>query len=251
MKTEGRHPGEGTAEARPDDNVVRLPRDWLGPREELVPLAIGGDSAGDLERDAAPPGADDFWGEGSAAVQSALLGPTSAPRHAAPAAERRPAAPAAPRRRLLLAGPVVALAAAVIAVAVALGGGASTHAPLRVTHTSATSGVGQALLSERRHETALTLDLHRVKSRQSAKRVIRPNTRRRVKTHRHAATRATQVSYRPPVTTAAVPVSTPSSSSSGASSAASASSSGAQAQQATAHTGPTGPGAPFGPGHLQ
>ena len=42
MKTEGRHPEEDAAEARSDDNVVRLPCDWLGPREELVPLAIGG-----------------------------------------------------------------------------------------------------------------------------------------------------------------------------------------------------------------
>jgi hypothetical protein len=251
VKTEGRHPEEGTAEARSHDNVVRLPRDWLGPRDELVPLAIGGDSVRALERDAAPPEADAFWGEGSAAVQSALLGPTAAPHRVAPASKRGPAGAADPRRWALVAGPVGALAAAVIAVVIAVGGGASTHVPRRAAHTSATSSVLQTLASERRHEAAPKLGAGAVKSRQSTKRVTRPNARRHAKTHRRAATTVTQVSYRSPVTTAAVAASTPSSSSSGAAGTASESSSGSGAQQASAPAGPTGPGAPFGPGHLQ
>ena len=38
MKTEGRHPEEGSRDARTENNVVPLPRDWFGRREELVPL---------------------------------------------------------------------------------------------------------------------------------------------------------------------------------------------------------------------
>ncbi len=251
MKTEGRHPGEGTAEARADDNVVRLPRDWLGPRDELVPLAIGGDSVGALEREEVPPGADDFWGEGSAAVQSALLGPAAAPHRAAPPVETGSPALAPLGRRLLVAGPVVVVAAAVIAVVVALVGGASNRAPRGVARTAATVSVHHARVTERHGETASTLDASRVKSQHSAKRVIRPVARRRAKTHRRAVTTSTQVSYQAPVTTTTGPVSTPAPSPSGTDSTASESSSGSRAQQASASGGPTGPGAPFGPGHLQ
>ncbi len=78
--------------SRPDDEqadkVIRLPRDWLGPRDELVPF---GPSAGDPEASSDPPdqaqkasgaaggasdeqtrSAEDFWGERSAAVQGPL-----------------------------------------------------------------------------------------------------------------------------------------------------------------------------------
>ena len=57
--------------------MVRLPRDWLGPREELVPFgpradATAAEAAGSA---AAPPSANDFWGEQSAELQHALQGP--------------------------------------------------------------------------------------------------------------------------------------------------------------------------------
>jgi hypothetical protein len=73
--------------------VVQLPRDWLGPREDLVPFGRrargdGSDTppkderaAEDREPQVGPPvddlvlSAEDFWGEGSAAVQNALQGP--------------------------------------------------------------------------------------------------------------------------------------------------------------------------------
>ncbi len=73
----------------PTGNVVRLPRDWIGPREELVPFgprawetddeavdAPGIDEAAtDSTGHAAAPSAEDFWGEHSAAVQDVLQGP--------------------------------------------------------------------------------------------------------------------------------------------------------------------------------
>ncbi len=55
---------------------MRFPRDWIGPREQLVPF---GPAAGPPRQTTAPfglpPSADDFWGEGSAAVQDALQAP--------------------------------------------------------------------------------------------------------------------------------------------------------------------------------
>ena len=57
------------------DNVVRLPTDWLGSRDELVPIGRP-DRTDDAEPDVAmPPAAEDFWGEASAAVQDALQAP--------------------------------------------------------------------------------------------------------------------------------------------------------------------------------
>jgi hypothetical protein len=52
--------------------VVRLPRDWLGPREELVPF---GPRAPSEDTEEPPPSAEDFWGERSAAIHDALEAP--------------------------------------------------------------------------------------------------------------------------------------------------------------------------------
>jgi hypothetical protein len=82
-----------------DDNVVQLPRDWLGPREDLVPF---GPSAvpdppeaepGAQEREDVAAGAavspDDFWGERSAALQNALDHDDEAGQRFAPVGARR------------------------------------------------------------------------------------------------------------------------------------------------------------------
>src|ERR1700727_3001710 len=115
----------GSREGVLDDNVVRLPRDWLGPREDLIPFGTtsergpSGDSA---------PTADDFWGESSAAVQDAVQRPpiqapsTGPPRLLA-------------RGRTLLVGLVAAAAAAVLAVVLVGGGG--QHVPRRSSSLSA------------------------------------------------------------------------------------------------------------------
>lgn len=60
MEVNGGHTGPGGSENASEDNVVRLPREWLGPREELVPVAVD-DEPGD--RLATPPSTQDFWGE--------------------------------------------------------------------------------------------------------------------------------------------------------------------------------------------
>lgn len=62
----------GSRDGLLDENVVRLPRDWLGPREELIPF---GRSDEPVSATALPPTADDFWGESSASVQDALQAP--------------------------------------------------------------------------------------------------------------------------------------------------------------------------------
>lgn len=75
MDFDGRHTAQGGTEI-PEDNVVRLPREWLGPPENLVPF-------GDDEPDdglGTPPSTHDFWGE--------ALGDDFGVRADAPAAAR-------------------------------------------------------------------------------------------------------------------------------------------------------------------
>jgi len=72
---EGRHSESGDQEGPPRPNVVRLPRDWLGPREDLVPF---GPRASSEDAEEPPPSADDFWGERSAAIHDALEAPADA-----------------------------------------------------------------------------------------------------------------------------------------------------------------------------
>lgn len=72
---EGRGTEVGEAEPQSQADVVRLPRDWLGPRENLVPF---GPRAVSLDAEAAPPSAEDFWGERAAAIHDALQAPANA-----------------------------------------------------------------------------------------------------------------------------------------------------------------------------
>ena len=58
-------PGTGPVQS----NVVRLPRDWLGPREELIPFGPR------ATQSASVPSPSDFWGERSADMHHALQGP--------------------------------------------------------------------------------------------------------------------------------------------------------------------------------
>jgi len=67
----------------PGENVVRLPREWVGPLEDLVPMGSrarasepDGDARGERDdrsdADAPIPAAGDFWGAGAAAVHDAI-----------------------------------------------------------------------------------------------------------------------------------------------------------------------------------
>jgi hypothetical protein len=64
VETDGRQAKPGGRGIEGEDNVVRLPRDWLGPREDLIPF--GPSAEAHDETLATPPSTHDFWGEGAA-----------------------------------------------------------------------------------------------------------------------------------------------------------------------------------------
>ena len=80
MDPDGRQTADGRAL---DDNVVRLPRDWLGPRDELIPLGSSANGQSGAQT------ASDFWGEASSSLQSALEAPPP-PREAVAARRALP-----------------------------------------------------------------------------------------------------------------------------------------------------------------
>jgi hypothetical protein len=136
VETEDPHTGHGGDTTSGDDNIVRLPRDWLGPRDELVPIAADPDPGDPLNS----PTAADFWGEASAAVQEVEVAePAQAVSEAGRAARVRDALrPRASSIRRLRprASPLRAVAAGLVAaaiVALALqvigGSGGSTSRP--------------------------------------------------------------------------------------------------------------------------
>jgi hypothetical protein len=104
------------------DKVVRLPRDWLGPREHLVPFSQSTPPLVEPELDAFAP--NDFWGERAAAIHSVVQAPEDDAPEEPPAGESEKVR--AGRRRLAAAAFVGI--AAVAALAVLLGG-----SPSRVT----------------------------------------------------------------------------------------------------------------------
>jgi hypothetical protein len=120
-----------------DDNVVRLPRDWLGPRDELIP--VGSSANGQAHRGEEglelPQTANDFWGEESSSLQTALEAP-----------HPRSGRLAAHRKLLHYARQVSALAAGaavLVAVAVFATGG---HSPnVGAARSSGTPGAASYL----------------------------------------------------------------------------------------------------------
>ncbi len=83
--------GDGRTEdsglTRNEENVIRLPRDWLGPPEELVPIgpAARARAAQRELADGIPPAADAFWSEDAAALHDAVQAPPEVtPEHLRP-----------------------------------------------------------------------------------------------------------------------------------------------------------------------
>jgi hypothetical protein len=146
--------GNGKA---PAPNVVRL-GDWIGPREDLVPLgrrAPRSDADWTAEEDSpttsavpeAPPSASDFWGERSAAIHHAVQGPSDewgtagAGNEAhAEAAQAGPTAPAVVRRFARRGAPIACAAGLALAAVAAL---ALVLNPFGMSGQSRTAGAGR------------------------------------------------------------------------------------------------------------
>jgi hypothetical protein len=205
--------GDGPTEdangaTRNEENVIRLPRDWLGPPEELVPIGPAARArAAQLDvGDAPPPAADAFWSEDAAALHDAVQAPVGAAGDrmrppvglVAPVAAqwhlRLPRRPRLPRRRgprgrrgrqvVLVRWALVAVVAAVVAVpaVLALGGrpagrrtDAQTGLVHPVTHSQTTAlAQGSAALESRRLPNA---DATAHQARQGAHARARTRTR--------------------------------------------------------------------------
>ena len=95
---------QGDRDGRTTENVVRLPRDWLGPREELVPMGSRtrtAETPDDTPAESLPPTAASFWDEDSGSLQAPMQAPADAWQGQWEPASPEPAALAgsAPARR--------------------------------------------------------------------------------------------------------------------------------------------------------
>jgi hypothetical protein len=165
--------GEHGQDDEDQDKVIRLPRDWLGPRDELVPFGPSAerDDPEDQETasrpdDAPPPEAvspDDFWGERSASLQGPLEeaddDSTSEPQ----------------RRRAWVVG---AVAAAVVAVTI-----------LVLSLVGETSGPGKARVDAGVNRAGLPGALPLLPAQRSPASHPTPSRRRRSKTNRNSRSR--------------------------------------------------------------
>ncbi len=152
-----------------DDNVVRFPREWLGPREELVPF--GPDADEDQSFASPEDGPADFWGEGSAAVQAVF---EASPPGDAPRRRWRPTVSLPHARRAVWACGLVVVLLLLLVMGSIIGGGAS-HPP--ATHKPAISAASVAALDSAIADVthaASTATRRRVASRRISRRPIRP-----------------------------------------------------------------------------
>lgn len=132
--------------------VVRIPRDWFGPADELVP--IGGPEA-DAD---APLDPNTFWDGSSSSIQNAVERPRGAPSDEAPMERGEVAYPIlgrfsrTVRIRSLVASVVVLAVAAASITGWVLGG--SHSKPLSSALALVTSSQGPALSMRRPHPSA-------------------------------------------------------------------------------------------------
>jgi hypothetical protein len=253
----------------PADNVVRLPRDWLGPkdwlepRDELVPL--GRPTSPPPQGAATPQGADAFWSESSAAIQDAVQAPDWGAARGQDGSEDVRAGRAGiailgrlrlSRRDVLVAG-AVALVCMVSLIGLLQPERSTTAGRpvalaehrLQGSTASAASSSLVAHHSQPRHRggqaRATAIARERPSSHASAIR-SRPSD---IHPDSAAPTGARTVAVSQPVTpsVATTQAASPAADTSAGSSGAGSSSGGAQASSAS---GPVGMGAPFGPGHL-
>lgn len=115
---------------------MRLPRDWLGPRDELIPFGQPADepAAEVSEPIGLPPTADDFWGGEAAGAAVPHPAPSGVSRAGAREPIRRRARPLS----------IIGVAVASIAIAVTLIAGATPRSGLRGPVASGASGFAAA-----------------------------------------------------------------------------------------------------------
>lgn len=123
---------------------MRLPRDWLGPREELVPF---GRRAASPEPPDLPPSAADFWGERAGSIHDALPAPGDDQIAASPHPPM--CVPARRRRRVALAAGLVLTMAASVAVALGLTGPSARETSGPKVNMAAVLSTGVARILER------------------------------------------------------------------------------------------------------
>lgn len=159
---DGRHTEAGEQDAQRRGKVVPLPRDWLGPRDELVPF---GPRAASLEADLSlsgphqsPPSPADFWGEQSADLQSALQRPVASEDRDGGAAGPQPIRVATIGRRAVVGAAAVLAIAAVTLIALV----ATSLGPSRAPRTAAESKLGFAAVLSGGIPSILRLDLKRI-----------------------------------------------------------------------------------------
>lgn len=129
METEERDQGT-TKAGQQQDNVVRLPRDWIGPRDELVPFGprAWGEEGDGVPAEGATLAPADFWSENSNSLHDAVQGPlpSAGPR---PAIDDSAPAPAPARTPRWRGFPAALAAMLVILIGVAVTGLLSAGSP--------------------------------------------------------------------------------------------------------------------------
>lgn len=244
METEGRNSEQGGQEPGTNNNVVPFPRDWLGPREELIPF---GSSA---EQSAAAPEAEAFWGGECDPLHAVVAAPTSAAAIAG--------------RHFRALGGRLAVGALVVAVLAAAVFGRIVGVP--------TGGAGPAVGSNVAAAGFFDLALLRgavgapaiEASKPAARHVAAPHRARLTKSPRHrpavaartsgaASSSATHVTAAAATSTSQPVSSAPTSTSTSEPTATSSAPTHSSVSSHTANVrpGPVGPGAPFGPGQLK
>jgi hypothetical protein len=200
---------DGKGEEGPE-NVVRFPRDWVGPLEDLVPIGSRARARDQTDADdvpAAPPAADDFWSESSSAVHAAIQGPA---RDAEPVVTSRtlragtrrwrPRRPRLPDLRLRMRWTAVAAAVAIVVViavaAIGLVEGSSSSSGRHATTRAA--AIGGTPSSPGHHGSSSEGSAHRESGSRAGNLSHRPTAHpRRIQqsasvSRRHVSTRTKQ-----------------------------------------------------------
>ncbi len=231
-KTDDLHTDGGGGEELLDDNVVLFPRDWLGPRDELIPIGRPPERSanGPADHGGPTPTADDFWSEGSAAVQNALRAPEDFAAIEARAIDWS--------RRRIRALAIGALCAVVLVCVAVFATGGERGRPHAAGRPLASTDTLRAEAGLRGHDARAAVAQPRAPAARPKRRALHQHTRtvvvERVRYVTAPSSTASQAAS--PTTSASVP------SQSTAATSAGSTSSNAQKQPATGADGVLGPG---------